>query len=66
MKSSSTKGEHIMKHCLFVVLFLFIFTGGTAFGRFSPDFSFTDLDGQIYSSTSLRNTPVVVYIGSTY
>lgn len=56
----------MMKHCLFVLLFLLVFTGGTAFGRFSPDFSFTDLDGKVYSPSSLQNTPLVVYIGSTY
>ena len=54
-----------MKHCLFILLFLLFCTEGTAFGRFTPDFIFTDLDGKIYSSTSLQNTPVVLYVGST-
>ncbi len=54
-----------MKHCLFILLFLLFCTEGTAFGRFTPDFSFTDLDGKTYSSVNLKDTPVVLYVGST-
>ncbi len=55
-----------MKHCLLVVLFLLVCTSGTAFARFTPDFSFTDLDGNVYSSTSLQDRPLVLYVGSTF
>ena len=55
-----------MKQCLLVLLFLLVCTGGTAFGRFTPEFSFTDLDGNIYSSAGLQNTPLVLYVGSTF
>ncbi len=60
------RGEKCMKHCLLALLFLLVCMGGTAFARFTPEFTFTDLDGKVHSSENLQYTPLVLYVGSTF
>ena len=47
---------------LFLLFILFI--AAPLYGNAVQDFSFTDLDGNVYTPASLKGTPVVVNIGS--
>lgn len=57
-------GKFFLKQLLRVLLaLLFLFAGPLHAGA-EPEFSFTDLEGNTYTSVGLKGTPLVINIGS--
>ena len=50
---------------IFRVLFLLLFLlASPLYVNAEPEFSFTDLEGKVYTSSSLKGTPLIINIGS--
>ena len=53
-----------MKQNSRIFLILFLLLSNPLYAGTAPDFTFTDLAGNKYTSASLKGTPLVVNIGS--
>ena len=54
-----------MKRKVPILLLLLLFMAGPVVGHAATEFSFTDLAGKAYTSSALKGSPLVIYIGST-
>lgn len=58
--------EVIMKLKVLLVLILLVLAAGSAQARLIADYRFRDLAGNIYTPDTLKGSPVVIYVGSTF
>lgn len=48
-----------------ILLLLLLFMAGSIVSAAATEFSFTDTAGQAYTSSVLKGSPLVIYVGST-
>lgn len=55
-----------MKLKVLLGLLLVLFAANLSQAKLQVDFTFKDLEGQIYTPASLKDKPIVIYVGSTF
>lgn len=55
-----------MKLKVLLGLLLILFTTNFAQARLKVDFTFKDLEGNIYTPATFEGQPIVIYVGSTF
>ena len=55
-----------MKLKIFLCLLLVLFTTSMAHARLKVDFTFKDLEGNVYTPGTFKGKPAVIYVGSTF